>query len=183
MFKELATIEGKKTSEYLLEFENKVGTQSGELQEYIEVIDIARKHLQYYEQALTPPTAEEVCEALSKYYDREVFYSNDNRDGFHFHNSFYIVMFRDGEIHFTDSLYFQVHHLPSYLITLIGRFYDGLEEENNNKQQKRDKLLELHQKREANRNLPHPSQADELTYTREIKALESELNDQKRKFI
>lgn len=46
------------------------------------------------------------------------------------------------------------------------------------KLKKQKKLLELYRNREINRNLPHPSHADELIYTREIEKLESELNDQ-----
>ena len=82
------------------------------------------------EQALTPPTADEVCKALSECLQREVKMYSDN--------TFYYTEQRQiGECdeiicgygweneHHTIAFEFD---LPPHLITLIGRFYEGLEE-------------------------------------------------------
>ena len=50
----IATVNGELTSDYLLEFESKKGTPNNESeQEYLEVINIARGHLQHYEKLLS----------------------------------------------------------------------------------------------------------------------------------
>ena len=79
----------------------------------------------------TPPTEQEVCEALSEYYDTKVYYEEQE-----YGTSFYlgkvkkdmngkeytvkrtIVCSYEGEIVWNASL-------PPHLITLIGRFYEG----------------------------------------------------------
>ena len=71
-------------------------------------------------QALTPPTAEEVCKELSEYFNDKViemettFYL-PNKD----FNSRIIVL-----MHYDDNLNFKID-LPPRLITLIGRFYEA----------------------------------------------------------
>ena len=78
---------------------------------------------------LTPPTYDEVCEALSEYLQREVKMYSDN--------TFYYTEQRQiGECdeiicgygweneHHTIAFEFD---LPPHLITLIGRFYEGVE--------------------------------------------------------
>ena len=80
-------------------------------------------------QTLTPPTADEVCEALSEWLKKEVpdlfnykvYYDNG---GFHYYNN------KDYEVYLVD--YDEIFEtmtlsvfLPSHLITLIGRFYEG----------------------------------------------------------
>ena len=79
---------------------------------------------------LTPPTADEVCEALSEYLERNVKMDRDN--------TFYYTEQR--QIGECDEIicgygWENEHHtiafeidLPPHLITLIGRFYEGLEE-------------------------------------------------------
>ena len=72
-------------------------------------------YIKYFEnirQALTPPTSDEVCEALSKLTRMSVYYNNGK---FRFHGD------KFGEI-------VDLNDLPPHLITLIGRFYEGLEE-------------------------------------------------------
>ena len=74
--------------------------------------------------ALTPPTADEVCKALSDYfgfnyyYQDEFFYKSDG-------NKYVYLLKVSGftEIQLYDG------HLPPRLVTLIGRFYEGLEDE------------------------------------------------------
>ena len=69
---------------------------------------------------LTPPTVDEVCEALSEYFNDKViemettFYL-PNKD----FNSRIIVL-----MHYDDNLNFKID-LPPHLITLIGRFYEA----------------------------------------------------------
>ena len=74
------------------------------------------------EKALTPPTAEEVCKALSEYYGFEVVH-----EGLDFipkieHYYYEIVSVADDCVVFATPL-------PPHLITLIGRFYEGVEYE------------------------------------------------------
>ena len=79
------------------------------------------------EKALTPPTADEVCKALSEYLQRKVNIYSDN--------TFYYTEQR--QIGECDEIicgygWENEHHtiafeidLPPHLITLIGRFYEG----------------------------------------------------------
>lgn len=69
-----------------------------------------------------PPTAEEVCDVLSKYFNVKVCYTNnqfimldDNLK-----NNIIVTLF-DG-----DKLLFNFYYgLPPHLITMIGRFFEG----------------------------------------------------------
>lgn len=82
--------------------------------------------------ALTPPTKEEVCKALSKWvkgnipdiWNYKVYY---DREGFHYYNNCdfeeYLVEYEQIGKAITLSVF-----LPPHLITLIGRFYEELEE-------------------------------------------------------
>jgi hypothetical protein len=76
---------------------------------------------QLLKQALTPPTSDEVCEALSEYLCEkigkklEVEYLNGD---FILQNNY--IAFLDGK----GSLCFNFN-LPPHLITLIGRFYEN----------------------------------------------------------
>lgn len=80
---------------------------------------------------LTPPTEQEVCDALSEYYDTDVLYENKefgtafytglkkrDMNGKEYIKKRVIVVCYEGEIGFNASL-------PPHLITLIGRFYEG----------------------------------------------------------
>ena len=107
------------------------------LQNYVQVNETLEtqepylKRLDAIRKALTPPTEQEVCEALGEYYDTKVYYEEQE-----FGTSFYlgkvkkdmngkectvkrtIVVSYEGEIGWNASL-------PPHLITLIGRFYEG----------------------------------------------------------
>jgi len=125
MSKELEALNGikKVLAKYISE---KTGVSEEKHFEYLQYdteISIVAK-------ALTPPTAEEVCKALSEYLQREVKMDSDN--------TFYYTEQRQiGECdeiicgygweneHHTIAFEFD---LPPHLITLIGRFYEGLEE-------------------------------------------------------
>lgn len=79
------------------------------------------------EKALTPPTADEVCEALkdffknSKYhnYIDTVYYSDKGK-------YFYT---EDEQRNLIEMIFdnYYVHEIPPHLIIKIGRFYEGLE--------------------------------------------------------
>ena len=78
-------------------------------------------------EALTPPTEEEVCEALSEHYDCEVIYVERTLyayvrfhiEGKKVHQP--ISRLEEGKINII-RIY---EPLPPHLITLIGRFYEG----------------------------------------------------------
>lgn len=74
------------------------------------------------------PTVDEVCKALSDYYEEQVSYSERHNHMFYFEKSrLGIVTLRDGNISFIQGDFHKTNNLPPYLITLIGRFYEGLE--------------------------------------------------------
>ncbi|HKM04429.1 MAG TPA: hypothetical protein VJZ04_07510 [Lachnospiraceae bacterium] len=78
--------------------------------------------------ALTPPTADEVCEALSGWFD-EKFYYDVNQKEFYtkaLNGQHSVVKLKKNEIHFGGW-----YTMPPHLITLIGRFYEGLEKVGN----------------------------------------------------
>jgi hypothetical protein len=78
--------------------------------------------------ALTPPTAEEVCEALEKYVE----YGEVKYD----HNEFFIYQDkkRYSISNYAYKNQYQVYaYLPPHLITLIGRFYEGVDNNVNTK--------------------------------------------------
>ena len=73
-------------------------------------------------QALTPPTEEEVCKALSEYYGFEVMYKGLDFFPKERLSYFYcVVAMVDGCIDFADPL-------PPHLITMICRFYEGVKQ-------------------------------------------------------
>lgn len=86
-----------------------------------------KKETEAYEllkKALTPPTSDEVCEALSEHYRQPISYTNNGyKNGFHTENQF-IIVYRDGKIIFTNREYFAHDYQPS-TATLIGRFYEN----------------------------------------------------------
>ncbi len=78
------------------------------------------------EKALTPPTADEVCEALSEFYGKKVIYVADVKkfayegvDGWQ-EICYFGKNFKGDVIRFS-------FRLPPHLITLIGRFYEAQE--------------------------------------------------------
>ena len=96
------------------------------------VIDEMNKRETIVDQALDEleelkryPTADEVCKALSEYYHYEVEYSKKDMT-FESELSWY-ACFKDGIIDFGGD------KLPPHLVTLIGRFYEGLENKNTSK--------------------------------------------------
>jgi hypothetical protein len=70
-------------------------------------------------QALIPPTAEEVCKALSDWYGKGVDYRQFMKVFAFIGSNMEIAKIIDGKIRFN------VDDLPPHLVTMIGRFYEG----------------------------------------------------------
>ena len=68
-------------------------------------------------QALTPPTVDEVCKALSEYLKEEIIYESTS----FLYKGSYAEVCALGNL---NGVYFSTH-LPPHLIALIGRFYEG----------------------------------------------------------
>ena len=71
---------------------------------------------------LTPPTADEVCKALSEWFD-EKFYYDVNQKEFYtkaLNGQHSVVKLKNNEINFGGW-----YVMPPHLITLIGRFYEA----------------------------------------------------------
>ena len=71
--------------------------------------------------ALKPPTADEVCEVLGKHTMFLTAYDKHKKE--FFDSNGYICYLSNGRIYFNDFA------LPPHLITLIGKFYEGVEYE------------------------------------------------------
>jgi hypothetical protein len=86
------------------------------------------KDIDILEKVLTPPTADEVCKALSKWvkenildvWNCKVYYDNG---GFHYYNNCdfeeYLVEYERIDKAISLSVF-----LPPHLVTMIGKFYD-----------------------------------------------------------
>lgn len=82
------------------------------------------------DKALTlPPTEQEVCKALSEYFRKEIQYENGD---FYYQHMItkpkqYISIKR--KLAFSEKIVYTIEtQLPPHLITMLGRFYEGLEE-------------------------------------------------------
>ena len=75
--------------------------------------------------ALTPPTEEEVCRQLSEYIKRPIeYYAPAKQFVIRCSNGYHEI----SRLHGTNEISFDTTYcLPPHLITLIGRFYEGLE--------------------------------------------------------
>lgn len=83
------------------------------------------KYMDSLKSILTPPTAEEVCKALSEYDDfDEVNYRVSTR-GFYSNDT---ICYLGIDYQEKPIIIFE-YDLPPHLITLIGRFYEGEEDE------------------------------------------------------
>ena len=81
-------------------------------------------------QALTPPTANEVCEAMSKYFEVSVGYlMGDFFIGKNDYEVEYLIETVINDVNKEKLIVLHTAFTP-HLITLIGRFYKSLESEN-----------------------------------------------------
>ncbi len=93
-----------------------------ELENNLKCIENAYKDriLSLIRKALTPPTAEEVCEALNEHLEGEIIYDWENkRFEFEIDGTEVVRMTWRGTVRLNSSF-------PPHLIVLIGRFYEGL---------------------------------------------------------
>ncbi len=88
---------------------------------------LIQSRYEYLKHVLTPPTADEVCKALSEYSKTNVYYE---RGGFFYRNEYrynqpflVAIKYKSGLIELTKNV------LPPHLITMIGKFYESLEGE------------------------------------------------------
>ena len=79
------------------------------------------------EQALTPPTADEVCLAIMKHYESKIVFYNEMAKTFNevhlTRNEEVVSNYANGEVGINYNA------LPPRLITMIGKFYESLEGE------------------------------------------------------
>ena len=88
-------------------------------------LDYVSKHnlmddLREIKKALTPPTADEVCKALSDYFGFDYYY----QDGYFYKSDGIKYIYPLKVSGFTEIQLYD-GHLPPHLITLIGRFYEA----------------------------------------------------------
>ena len=71
--------------------------------------------------ALTPPNEEEVCKALSEWFDDTFYYDTNQREFYTkaLNGQHSVAKLKNNELHFGGW-----HIMPPHLITLIGRFYE-----------------------------------------------------------
>lgn len=103
--------------------ENLTITQSLELNKMISTVRNYINDMEVLEKTLTPPTVDEVCEALSEQLKQKVSY-----DAMQFYykikNTEHVMFVTET---YGNGLWSLGVYLPPHLITLIGRFYEGLE--------------------------------------------------------
>ena len=110
-----------------------------DLEKLISVTCDGERLLARVKKALTPPTEQEVCEALSEWYGADIkhdYHQHDDINEVYMHDQFYFRKIKrdiDGKqytIHKSivvgdeNGLSFNAY-LPPHLITLIGRFYES----------------------------------------------------------
>lgn len=70
----------------------------------------------------TPPTEQEVCEALSEYFKKDVKFSKETKEFYYWEDEYMTVFITET---YGDGRYNLGVYLPPHLITLIGRFYEA----------------------------------------------------------
>jgi len=84
-----------------------------------------KNNLLTIQQALTPPTEEEVCKALSEYCKTNIKF--DGVEGFYYtalNMDLYLVQYTHGVVILPDN---EMYYLPPHLIIMIGQFYKDKE--------------------------------------------------------
>ena len=85
--------------------------------------DKFERELMALNKALTPPTADEVCEAFGKHFRAEIYYDGVGK---FYHMRYTRMQFNISYLNEDGNVVFN-YDLPPHLITLIGRFYEGVE--------------------------------------------------------
>jgi|LGOV01.1.fsa_nt_gb hypothetical protein len=92
---------------------------NAEYENYVELL---------YNAIPTPPTEEDVCKALSAYLGEMVRYDKEENSFIACYNDEICCLFKYKD---TNKLFIRFEiPLPPHLITLIGRFYENLEDNN-----------------------------------------------------
>ena len=84
--------------------------------------DTVRDYIKRTNKLLTPPTEEEVCEALSEYFRNDMKHCEEVI----FRQNKFIIVFESGGYSNVIDFTRQLLEEAPYLITMIGRFYEGL---------------------------------------------------------
>jgi hypothetical protein len=92
------------------------------------LVNVGISEIDLFEKLLTPPTAEEVCEALGEFLGYEVEYARTKyrEQEFKYKNSIIPIVIKGN-----NNTYKIRFGVPPHLITLIGRFYEGIENNGN----------------------------------------------------
>ncbi len=82
-------------------------------------------------EALTPPTAEEVCEALGKHLGGTFIY--DNGMFYEYTNKKIVVCFlhekwNEHSKNYELNIHFSLDSMPLRIVTIISRFYEGIKQ-------------------------------------------------------
>lgn len=88
--------------------------------------NMSREQNQRYaelEEALTPPTVDEVCVALSERYNNASIQYLEDKKSFVYGYLLSTICRLVGD----GTVYWGTRDLPPHLVTMIGRFYEGLE--------------------------------------------------------
>lgn len=118
----------------MLDTEKKVyGTWTPSVRELLAWDGEESKDLEIIEQALTPPTEEEVCKALSEHLEVPIYYNIPHRYFYYEvleisgRNKKEIILttFTKRGTNYNDETLDIRYDLPPHLIILIGRFYEG----------------------------------------------------------
>lgn len=117
------------------------------LQKYERYLQTFTKTYELLKKALTPPTADEVCEALSEYLKAEVKYSPHKikKNGFYLVDSglYLVSLGDDNQVNFSYNNWVKFNQLPPSLIIIIGRFYEGVKKAAEQPKQNINKALTM----------------------------------------
>jgi len=113
-------LEKLSTKQVAIELFNIVSNGKYDTNDLVPYFDRIDKALTELEEIKRYPTADEVCEALSEYFAKETIYDKQFKE---FRKGFRVVA------NPRENIYneYDLLGLPPHLITLIGRFYEGLE--------------------------------------------------------
>lgn len=119
------------TKQVAIELFNIVSNGKYDMNDLVSYFDRIDKALTELEALKRYPTADEVCKTLSDFYKEKVSYSNERHNHMFYldESKLGVLRFMNNGVYFIQSDYHKTNLLPPHLITLIGRFYEGLEKE------------------------------------------------------